>query len=465
MDNPTLSRPPLLIVDPELEFLLSLSSDPQARTIPPIVTHDELTALKSLEEAGAPFAALFVNPRVGRTHAIPLIRQALKAHPGLPIFYMTDAEFALLPVKDIKSLGVRKVLQKPLRYGQLLKAIQEAQNAFSSKDALERAKEHAGETLEQEAQASDEDFLPISAINFVSGSSCFFDIYVRLKPGKYVKILQAGDAFSADRVTGYRAKGVTHFYLRKAAQEAYLKYCDQLASTVVKNAKISHDLKISVTANQGEEVASFLRERGVTSESILHAEKFVGNVHELAKQMGFTRNPKIAAFLKDLQKSEHGVALTLLSSFLIRPLQYTAEKSVGLIGMASLLHDVGLSEMDPKFIKEDLDEWAPEERWRYQTHPDVGAETLAELRSIDPAVIQAVRQHHERRNRNGFPHRIGAGALNQVSEIVGVCDDFLRLIKETESGKPVDLNLRLEMGIYREFSMPIVEAFKEAFKF
>jgi response regulator RpfG family c-di-GMP phosphodiesterase len=409
------------------------------------------------------YAALFLNPLLGHPHGLPLIQAAIKNHPAMPIFYLAEPTQPLLGPKELRSLSVRKTLLKPLRFADLIKAAQSAELAFDPSQALEKAAEHS-DPLDQETQASDADFLPISAGKFLSGSACFFDVYVRLKAGKYVKILKAGDAFSADRVAAYIAKGLKNFHLRKETQEAYLKYCEQLSSSIVGNGKASSSVKVAVTANQGEEVTSFLRNHGVDSTAVQHAQKFVDNVHQLASQLKRQRNEGLNKFLDDLEKNDHGTSITMLTAFLTQPLHFEAEKSIHLVGLASLLHDIGLQGMDPKFQLEDERELNAEEQLTFRLHPEKGASLLSGVEHVDFAVVQAVLQHHERRSRTGFPNRIGAGSLNRISEIVGICDEFLKLIHRAKGPDPFDLKTEVEVAIYKEFSGPVIEAFRTSFK-
>ena len=77
----------------------------------------------------------------------------------------------------------------------------------------------------------------------------------------------------------------------------------------------------------------------------------------LTGQLKRQNNAALNRFLESIEKTEHGAAITILSSFLIQPLQFEAEKSVHLIGLASLLHDIGLQDMDPKFALENERDW------------------------------------------------------------------------------------------------------------
>jgi HD-GYP domain-containing protein (c-di-GMP phosphodiesterase class II) len=450
---------PYFVVDPEWEYLLALKAEQAARAVPPVVCTDLATGLVEFSKREASYSALFVNPAVDESHGINLIKLVVKLHPATPIFYLTEPEFPILPDNELEKLTVRKVLLKPLRFPQMIKAVQDAQLAFDPTDTIKKGSRK--DKVDQEAQADDTDFLPISATKFVSGSSCFFDVYVRLRASRFVKILQAGDAFSPDRVQSYRDKGVENFYLRKEAQEAYLKYCDKLTAQVLKKEGLAPSVKIAVLANHGAEVLSFLKHQNLDAAAIGHAEKFSDNVKAFAAQL---KGDKIKTFLDDASAMEHGAGITMVASFLLKPLKLETDKSVHLLGLASLFHDIGLQGMDPKLKDEDEHCFSPEELVLYKTHPDKGVAALSGVGGVDPVVLQAVWQHHERRTRDGFPQRIGSGATNRLAEMVGISDEYLKMIRELNQGKRVNQRFWLENSIIRGFSPQMVEAFRAAFK-
>ena len=105
---------------------------------------------------------------------------------------------------------------------------------------------------------------------------------------------------------------------------------------------------------------------------------------------------------------------------------------------------------------------APEVLALYQTHPVVGAEELARVPGIDPLVIQAVEQHHIRRDGTGFPQQSKFSFIHICSEIIGICDEFdFRLrTKRTVPGFDVFESMKTA---YPGFSRPVVAAFLRVF--
>jgi hypothetical protein len=452
-----------LIVDTDSAFLNGLLSHPLARDVPPVVIGSEKQAIIEIQDISKRFSGLFFNPDISNPVGIPLVRAILKDRPTLPLYFMVDSTWKGPTFSELDSLMIRKILPKPINYGDILKAVQEQRLPFDPENAMRIASMNPDPLGKELVANVDSDFIPILASNFFAGSTSYFDVYVRLISGKFLKILQAGDAFSRERIESYLKK-VTHFHLRKEAQENYLRYCDQLASVILKKPLLPQGIKTILVSNQGQETASFLKQNGVSEASVQHAEGFVSNVKALMTELRFEKQAGLREFLLDLVSYEHGVATTMISSLLIRSLDFHAEKSVHTVGLSSMFHDVGMLGMPEKLKAEDDKELTQEELELYWTHPTLGATMLSTVKGVDVTVVQAVEQHHERRTRTGFPNRIGAGAMNRVAEIVGISQEFVGLIQRFNAGTLKNNPLvEMERRVFDGYSSQVCEGFRKVF--
>ena len=143
---------------------------------------------------------------------------------------------------------------------------------------------------------SDLNFVPILAANFVSGARSFFDLYVRISSGRYLKILQANDSFSPERIGSYLTK-TTYFYIRQENQELYLSYCDKMASLATKSEKISTKASLSLSLNQGQEVVNFLKSSAVHDSHIHYGISFANNLSKNIAKITKEKNVFFDEFL------------------------------------------------------------------------------------------------------------------------------------------------------------------------
>lgn len=455
----------VLIVDPDISFLGSLQSDPKASHIPPLVARTGKDAQLIIADKNKAFGAIFVNLCVTTPGdgpgGISVIRFAHQHRPATPIFVIYDGSPTLTP-EELKHLAIHRAMAKPITYTEMIEIIG-PQIFFFNPDMMLEGTKRSTDTVDTEMHEEDSTFLAIRAADFLAGSKSFFDVYVRLAMGKYIKILQAGDHFSAERVSNYIKKGVTHFYLRKEAQQNYLTYCDQITTRLLQTQKAPIHIKMTQTLNHGQETLSFLKHQGLSDSHLQYASSFMRNVQVLIRQLDLTQVDTLQSFWSDLTSYEHGISTAMIASLLAKQFGIHTDRPVQIVGISSMLHDIGLQSMSVELHDEDESKMTSKQKELYYTHPLVGASILKNIRTIDPAVVQAVIQHHERRSKKGFPAKIGAGAINRIAEIVGISDEFVRLIKTLNQNKNINPLDEAEKKIFDGFSQPVVEAFKKIF--
>ncbi len=458
-----LNSEPVLVADHDLEFRKQLTLQSQNKMATPVFVGDGVEFESIVTGSPRVFSGIFINPKIIDPYGIPAIKTTLQYRPNTPIFYIMDELSPEITAETMKVLTVRGFLKKPLTTDDIIRAIVDQQVVFDPKAAFEQARKNT-DLLEVETTAKDSDFTTILAANFLSGTLCVFDVYVRLASNRYVKVLQAGDAFQKERLQGYLNKGVQWFYLRNEAQQHYLKFCDQIASSLLKNKAVPMEIKVSHTLNHGQVVLGFMQKAGVNAELLQQSQQFAGNVRTLINQLNEDNNGVISEHLFDMANYEHAVGATMVAALLAPELKFDGDRSIRIIGVATLMHDIGLSKMDPKFADEDEQSMTEEELRIYQTHPTVGAELISTLKGVDPTVVQAIAQHHERRSRKGFPRKLGTGQINKVAEIVGISDAFMKLVIKAKSRPHLNPLDEMEISIYNGFSGPVIDAFRKVFK-
>ncbi len=451
-----------LIVDPDSKFIDSIWNDRMTGLIPPVVSMTGMEALKILAQFKQPFSGVFINPLLTDQNPIAIVKASHHYHAGVPIYFLNDAGYDGLSNGELEKIGIQKKVQKPITYEEMIKLVTPAVMIFDPKAAIQ-AVEKDQEPVDTEVVAEDSQFFSVRSENFFSGKTIFFDVYIKMASGKYLKLLKAGDAFSIERITSYVKKGVTHFYLKKTTQEHYLNYCDKLVGAIVQSAKISTEIKVAQTFHHGEETLSFLKNAGVNKSSIDYAQGFITNLGHLVLQTEFTNNQVIGKFIKDMGSYEHGVGTAMIACLVSHYLGFSNEKAVHVIGIASLLHDIGLLNHSDAIRIEDEAQMNPQEKLIYYNHPITGAKIVSECAHIDPVVAQIIQQHHERVNRTGFPKKLGRGVILQMAEVVGMSDELFKLIHRAKSNPALNPLAEMENSVDYLFSKPIGAAFRAVF--
>jgi HD-GYP domain-containing protein (c-di-GMP phosphodiesterase class II) len=143
----------------------------------------------------------------------------------------------------------------------------------------------------------------------------------------------------------------------------------------------------------------------------------------------------------------HAVNVCLLAMSLA---EFTGldERAIREIGIAALLHDVGMSLM-PQHLLTKADQLDEDERQLINQHPAVGARVIIEANdpSLDSAVVVAY-EHHLRVDGTGYPALRYPRAPHFASQLVQICATFnaLRTPRTFRSPWPDEFILSFLVG-------------------
>jgi hypothetical protein len=96
------------------------------------------------------------------------------------------------------------------------------------------------------------------------------------------------------------------------------------------------------------------------------------------------------------------------------------------LGMAGALIDVGLWQLPDTLLRR-VDALTGDELAAYRSHPRVSAETLRRWAPPNEAIVQAVLEHHEREQGQGFPQGLTGAAIDPDAKILGLADMYTGL--------------------------------------
>jgi HD-GYP domain-containing protein (c-di-GMP phosphodiesterase class II) len=283
-------------------------------------------------------------------------------------------------------------------------------------------------------------------VSFLSGEICYFDIYVRLRPGRFIMLHRAGSPFPEDRLVAYLKRGVHTFYLRREAQESYMSYCDQVTAEYHRkqwDGLVAQSVK---DLNLGALALGHLKNAGVPLARLARAVEFFKTIQELAHNVGLLENEAVQHFIGDQHALRHGSATVMVAYLLMEALDFTSTRLQHAVGLGALFHDVGMIEGES-----------------FHQHPIASARILGATNLFAPVILQGIEQHHERRNRVGFPRGLGAGSIGRVAEIIGFADEFVHLVQEAALDSEIEPILAAKVRLADGFSSEVLSAFERIF--
>jgi HD-GYP domain-containing protein (c-di-GMP phosphodiesterase class II) len=171
--------------------------------------------------------------------------------------------------------------------------------------------------------------------------------------------------------------------------------------------------------------------RKLTLKDMVEAGSVKSAVSDILYQVVKDRN--IMAHLTDVRSLDnyvftHSVNVCMLS-LLIGFLMQLPGEELKELGMAALLHDVGLH-----YVPQDLlykrGGLAPEEYETVRKHTIYGYERLKSSHGIPATAAQVAWQHHERSDGSGYPFGIKGTEIHLFARIVAVADVFDALLAD-----------------------------------
>ncbi len=452
-----------LIVDQDLAFLDQLKSDPLANAVGALFAKNGKEAQLILANPDLEIAGIFVNFSLsdGTTDldCTAVTRFARSHQATTPVYALLDPGIKV-EQSDLDKKGIRSALQKPITLSSLVELVAPHAVAFNGAAASEKSKK---DLLDVELSGADSEFVPIIATNFIAGAVSHFSVYVRMATGRFLKVVNAGDAFDPERVQNYLKKGVEFFYLRKEDHEQYVKFNSHISRKVVLENKLPVSFQSTRVMNYGEETFKYLLNQGLNENRLVHAIGFVDNMNSVVMKLS-DQVDIMSDLIKDIERYQHGVALTMVASLIAKELGIETASALQTVGLAGLLHDIGLAGALPGMEHLEVQAMSAEQKLIYYAHPRKAAEKLRTVSGIHESMVQAVLHHHERKgSKTAFdPSQDRPKGINGVAEIVGISDEYLHLVYKSKKDPALDIKQELQKVVFRGFSNDTVEAFSRA---
>lgn len=439
--------PPLIV---DYENSIHLGEDTE-KPLKYFYAHTEEAAMDYIEASDIYFSAIFLNHEVKT--CLNLIKRMHEKRAGTPIYVFEDEKHGHMNLESEK-LAIHEKLKKPVDIGNILKLI------TPIIDDIEAIRTDDG-------GVTCEDYIAVPIENYLCGSKSFFDLFIRLSSGKYIKLLNKGDQFSIERLSPYLNKGVDRFYLRKDSLDEYVGYCDLILKKIESTELVSSEIKFSHSLHFSDVLLQRLNGMRVNPREIEFASNIVNSTLRLVENTKLIQNRDISAYMKDIVLKDHAIGTTILSALIMKPLGIESSKIQKLVGMAAFFHDLGMLEAGSRINEIEstpVEKLSPEDRDLYINHAHKGATILAQATETNSVILQAIRQHHERRNGYGLGGCVKKSDITPMAEIVGICDEFMHVLRESTLNHRVDPLQKMKVRVFDQFSFITIQAFSNIFR-
>ncbi len=158
---------------------------------------------------------------------------------------------------------------------------------------------------------------------------------------------------------------------------------------------------------------------------VVNSENARSLVEEISDSV--TRNPGALISLARLKTADdytymHSVAVCALMVALAKQINLN-EEHTRVAGMAGLLHDLGKAVI-PLAVLNKPGKLTDEEFTVIQSHPEQGYLLLKDGGSVEEAVLDACRHHHEKMDGSGYPDKLKGEEISLIARMTAICDVY-----------------------------------------
>ncbi len=162
---------------------------------------------------------------------------------------------------------------------------------------------------------------------------------------------------------------------------------------------------------------------------------------------------------KDTGLVFHSVNVMVLSLLLGKALQLS-EEEMKLIGLGTLLHDIGKNEVPARILRSDS-RTPPEEDF-YRAHIGYGIKAVAAIRDLPVSVKNIIACHHECSDGSGFPNRLTTDKIPKLARIAAIAnryDNLCNPFNPAQAKTPAEALSQMFKKEGRHFDMEMMQVF------
>ena len=264
------------------------------------------------------------------------------------------------------------------------------------------------------------------------------DLYVKLSDVKFILVAKAGLANPAEYLAKFKLKNVHYLWVRA---EDFTKVAHQsitVASLVVGQKRIADESKIAVL---GDATAAVFREAetvGFNETTFVHAKMVVEATMQLA-----STQPTFGSLMDKIAQlpagaSRHSMSVSLVATMIGVGHDWVKASTLEKLALGGMLHDIGKLSLPKDLLEKPMDRMSRDEQTIYKSHPEIGRETLMQVKNVPDDVILMVAEHHEFSDGTGYPKGLKDFQISPLARVVSLANAFVELMEESEAanGQP-----------------------------
>ena len=223
----------------------------------------------------------------------------------------------------------------------------------------------------------------------------------------YTVLLAADTSLTADIIARLKQSNVTEVYIRTEDMPGEVEILKQDVREEVHNTLQSVIEKHNFT--DSSELSKLSETADVIISNILEEDDVVEKLYDIRRRSA------------DIY--EHCISVCSIST-LIALKRKLSEETVHDIGVASLLHEIGLRDLQIEYENREIYDMNEKDAEMYKKHPLIGYHIVKDEEWLSASAKDMIRYHHERIDGSGYPFRITGVDTSEACKILQTCDVF-----------------------------------------
>ncbi|MCB0415697.1 MAG: HD domain-containing protein, partial [Bdellovibrionales bacterium] len=280
-------------------------------------------------------------------------------------------------------------------------------------------------------------YCKVSLEDFVSDKTIELDIFIQLKPGKFLKIAHRGGKLDEERIENYKNKGLKELYIRQEDFSKVLDFNIKLSKLVASSTSISIEKKERFLLHTAEIIMEKTFVDGVDKSFFDNAKDFLNTSIDL-----LSKDDQTFTLLEALNNHTdylyaHCLGVSMYSVMIAKKMEWNSTANLFKLAFSGLMHDVGKKEIDPELLLKSRPELTFKERQMIETHSMRGKLILEGLKSAPSEAVAVAFEHHEDILSQGYPRQIGKNEIHPMAKMVAVANEFCNYTIKGPHNPPV----------------------------
>ena len=438
-------HPVFIHPDPQVLTRIQLESDGKAKVTPSLT--EALDWVCDHEET---ISGIFISPQNSTYSTMRFLELSQTFRPAMPIFFIDEEP---LPAKEKTEqlrnrIGVKRFFSDDTPFENLVAPLN---NRFILRADLKRKKPRPDQQVL--------DYIPVPIIDLASADQTPFDLYRISNDGTMTLFASKNTPLNSSSFEALSAQS-DYLYARKSEIDQRRQSTMEAHAGMIDNPDIPTSWKTAEIMARSNELMRSMRQNGPSEAMVSMTRSFISDLHHLIVNIQ-TENGAIKKLMMKSLKSDRSVFCASLSLLVCQQLKFEKKSTLEILGVASALQDISLFNTPFGDLTEKAFESLHEEEKKFHLrHPLLSADLIARMTDVPQVTLQVIRQQHEKRDRTGYPNRLGGAQIHPMAETLSLINSYYEVLRKHEENTPAAF-AEMEHSVFKHYSESVVSSLRK----